>query len=91
MTDAKVIGTYNKDEYRLFGCCNTTVDVSQKDGLYDLVYDSNDHTESDSDAINWKHENNTFKLDTSDQAVVFKDCPFFNKTYDGKGTFNTGK
>jgi len=91
MSGATITGTENEDTYNLYGCSNSKVDVSQKDGKADTVRDSKDHTGSLFGGTDWSHDNNTFKLGESDNATVTQDT-FLpkNKKYKGEGTYNSG-
>ena len=91
MSGATITGTENEDTYNMYGCQNTTVDVSQNDGKSDIVTDSKGHTGSIFGGTDWSHDNNTFKLDDSDNATVVQDT-FLpkDKHYKGKGTYNSG-
>ncbi|MBR1680433.1 hypothetical protein IJ707_01435 [bacterium] len=93
ITDATITGTENADRYNLYGCTNTTVDVSQNDGKHDTVSDSASHTGGSifGGGTDWTHNNNTFKLGEKDDATVVQDT-FLpkNKKYKGEGTYNSG-
>lgn len=69
MRGAKITGTEKRDDYRLFGCCDTTVDLSQNDGKIDYVSDSSDVTGSLFNLTKWSHDNNTIILGKSDNAT----------------------
>lgn len=93
MTGAKITGTENEEHYNLNGCTNSEVDLSQKDGKTDRVYEHSSHTGSLFGGTDWEHGNNTFKLGDSDVADVAGDeSSLFSgkhKHYKGEGTFKS--
>ena len=93
ITNAKITGTENSEHYHLNGCTNCEVDVSQNDGKPDKVVENTSRTGGLFTGTDWKHGNNTFKLNDSDTAEVRNDDEFFpdNVGFKGKGTFKSKK
>ncbi len=93
MTGAKITGTENEDCYYLNGCTNSEVDLSQKDGNQDIVFEHTSHTGSLFGGTDWEHGNNTYKLGESDVADVAGDESSFSsgrhKHYKGEGIFKS--
>ena len=93
MTGAKITGTENEDTYNLNGCKNSEVDLSQKDGKSDRVYEHTSHTGSLFGGKDWEHGNNTYKLGESDVADVAGDESKLSlekhKHYKGEGLFKS--
>lgn len=93
ITDATITGTENADRYNLYGCTNTTVDISQNDGKPDRVSEHSSHTGSFFGGTDWEHGNNTYKLGDSDVADVAGDesslFPGKHKHFKGEGTFKS--
>ena len=82
---AKITGTENSDRYYLNGCTNSEVDVSQNDGKSDKVYEGTSITGGAFNETDWKHGNNTFKLNDSDKVEVRGN----NKNFKGQGTYKS--
>lgn len=72
MNGAKITGTAAKDEYKLFGCRNTVVDMSQDDGERDTVkIYPDDGTNAPLD-YRGKHPHSSGENKASDHNVVYQ-------------------